>query len=141
MEPANPLHAEIRRHVREVQRTRRTTNRMPADALVIRDGLMLKTRFSQSLTAFRAVLEEMVALRLIEIGRTIKRIIRVFPTKTNATPTDELVRIRETPSFFDEADEVHVSVTFTWDIPIAEWLAKQWEPVATAMGQSDNHDL
>ena len=45
------------------------------------------------------------------------------------------------PSFFDEADEVHVSVTFTWDIPIAEWLAKQWEPVATAMGQSDNHDL
>lgn len=70
-----------------------------------------------------------------------KRIIRVFPTKTNATPTDELVRIRETPSFFDEADEVHVSVTFTWDIPIAEWLAKQWEPVATAMGQSDNHDL
>lgn len=39
-----------------------------------------------------------------------KRIIRVFPTKTNATPTDELVRIRETPSFFDEADEVHVSV-------------------------------
>lgn len=37
----------------------------------------------------------------------------------------------ETPSFFDEADEVHVSVTFTWDIPIAEWLAKQWEPVAT----------
>ena len=60
-----------------------------------------------------------------------KRIIRVFPTKTNATPTDELVRIRETPSFFDEADEVHVSVTFTWDIPIAEWLAKQWEPVAT----------
>ena len=71
MEPAYPLHAEIRRHVREVQRTRRTTNRMPADALVIRDGLMLKTRFSQSLTAFRAVLEEMVALRLIEIGRTI----------------------------------------------------------------------
>ncbi len=58
-----------------------------------------------------------------------KRIIRVFPTKTNATPTDELVRIRETPSFFDEADEVHVSVTFTWDIPIAEWLAKQWEPL------------
>ena len=45
MEPANPLHAEIRRHVREVQRTRRATNRMPADALVIRDGLMLKTRF------------------------------------------------------------------------------------------------
>lgn len=71
MEPANPLHAEIRRHVREVQRTRRTTNRMPADALVIRDGLMPKAGFSRSLADFHAVLEEMVALRLIEIGRTI----------------------------------------------------------------------
>lgn len=70
MEPANPLHAEIRRHVREVQRTRRTTNRMPADALVIRDGLMPKAGFSRSLADFHAVLEEMVALRLIEMGRT-----------------------------------------------------------------------
>ena len=58
------------------------------------------------------------------------KIIRVFPTKTNATPTDELVRIHATPSFFDEADEVHISVTFTWDIPWAEWAAKQWERVA-----------
>ena len=71
MEPANPLHAEIRRRVREVQRTRRATNRMPADALVIRDGLMPKTGFSRSLTDFLSVLEEMVALRLIKIGRTI----------------------------------------------------------------------
>lgn len=70
MEPANPLHAEIRRHVREVQRTRRATNRMPADALVIRDGLMPKAGFSRSLADFHAVLEEMVALRLIEMGRT-----------------------------------------------------------------------
>lgn len=59
-----------------------------------------------------------------------KRIIRVFPTKTNATPNDELVRIRETPSFFDEADEVHISVAFTWDMQWAEWAAKQWECVA-----------
>lgn len=49
------------------------------------------------------------------------KIIRVFPTKTNATPDDELVRIREVPSLFDEADEVHISVAFTWDIPWAEW--------------------
>lgn len=42
------------------------------------------------------------------------KIIRVFPTKTNATPDDELVRIREVPSLFDEADEVHISVAFTW---------------------------
>ena len=59
-----------------------------------------------------------------------KRIIRVFPRRTNATPDDELVRVRETPSLFDEADEVHISVAFTWDIPYAEWLAAQWAPVA-----------
>lgn len=41
------------------------------------------------------------------------KIIRVFPTKTNATPDDELVRIHEVPSLFDEADEVHISVAFT----------------------------
>lgn len=69
MEPANPLHAEIRRHVREVQRTRRATNRMPADALVIRDGLMLKTRFSQSLTAFRAVLEKKAMALLYKLEK------------------------------------------------------------------------
>lgn len=33
-----------------------------------------------------------------------KRIIRVFPRRTNPTPDDELVRVRETPSLFDEAD-------------------------------------
>lgn len=58
------------------------------------------------------------------------RIIRVFPTRTHATPEDEFVRIREVPSLFDEADEVHISVTFTWDKPWAEWAAKQWERVA-----------
>lgn len=60
----------------------------------------------------------------------MKRIIRVFPRRTNATPDDEWVRVRTTPSLFDEADEVHISVAFTWDIPLAEWLAEQWSPVA-----------
>lgn len=60
----------------------------------------------------------------------MKRIIRVFPRRTAATPDDELVRIAEPPSLFATADEVHVSVAFTWDIPLAEWLAKQWERVA-----------
>lgn len=59
-----------------------------------------------------------------------KRIIRVFPRKTKATPDDENVRINVPPGFFDEADEVHVSATFTWDLPRAEWLAEQWTPVA-----------
>lgn len=60
----------------------------------------------------------------------MKRIIRVFPRKTNATPDDGLVRIGCEPDLFDEADEVHVSVAFTWDLPLAERLAKAWAPVA-----------
>jgi hypothetical protein len=57
------------------------------------------------------------------------KIIRVFPRKTKATPDDDLVRFGP-PDLFDEADEVHVSVTFTWDLPLAEKLAKAWSPVA-----------
>ena len=60
----------------------------------------------------------------------MKKIIRVFPTKTRATPTDENVRIRVYPGLWDQADEVHISVTFTWDIPWAEQAAKFWEAVA-----------
>jgi hypothetical protein len=54
------------------------------------------------------------------------KILRIFPRKTNATPTDDNVRINTTPSLFDEADEAHISCTFTWDIPQAEFLYKQW---------------
>ncbi len=70
MEHTNPIHAEIMRHVRKVQRARRAAKRTPDAALVIRDGLMPKAGFSRSLADFHAVLEEMVALRLIEMGRT-----------------------------------------------------------------------
>lgn len=56
--------------------------------------------------------------------------IRVFPRKTNATPDDDLVRINVKPDLFDSADEVHISVTFTWDIPAAEKLAQEWKYVA-----------
>lgn len=59
-----------------------------------------------------------------------KKIIRVFPRRTNATPDDEDVRIGTTPALWDEADEVHISVAFTWDIPWAEWAAVQWKSVA-----------
>lgn len=58
------------------------------------------------------------------------RIIRVFPRKTAATPVDDLVRIGEAPTLFDQADEVHVSVAFSWDLPLAEKLAAAWAPVA-----------
>jgi hypothetical protein len=59
----------------------------------------------------------------------MRRLIRVFPRKTKATPVDELVYFGP-PDFFAEADEVHVSVTFTYDKPKAEWLADQWQHVA-----------
>lgn len=58
------------------------------------------------------------------------RLLRVFPRRTKATPDDPLVRVGAPPTMFDYADEVHVSVTFTWDIPHAEWLAMQWNQVA-----------
>ena len=66
---------------------------------------------------------------LIVIGDKMK-IIRVFPRKTKATPDDADVRINCPPGLFDEADEIHISVTFSWDLPRAEWLEKQWSLVA-----------
>jgi hypothetical protein len=57
------------------------------------------------------------------------RLVRVFPRKTKATPVDDLARFGP-PGLFDEADEVHVSVTFTYDQPAAEHLAEQWRHVA-----------
>ena len=60
----------------------------------------------------------------------MKKIIRVFPRKTNATPTDSDVRIRKLPLLSDEADEIHISVAFSWDIEWAANAALQWEQVA-----------
>jgi hypothetical protein len=57
------------------------------------------------------------------------RIIRVFPRRTTASPTDALAYFGP-PDLFAEADEVHVSVAFTYDRPRAEELARQWEHVA-----------
>ena len=61
------------------------------------------------------------------IGR---KILRVFPRRTNATPDDELVRIGE-PGLFDppDCDEVHISVTFTWDRAKAMRLRAAWASV------------
>ncbi len=57
------------------------------------------------------------------------RLIRVFPRKTKATPDDALAYFGP-PDLFAEADEVHVSVTFTYDKATAERLAEQWRHVA-----------
>ena len=56
-------------------------------------------------------------------------IIRVFPRKTNATPLDNNVRFGN-PGLFDQADEIHISVTFSWDLDRAEKLAEQWKMIA-----------
>ena len=54
------------------------------------------------------------------------RLLRVFPRRTSFTPTDELVFIGDPPLFRPEADEVHVSVTFTWDLAEGRRLADAW---------------
>jgi hypothetical protein len=57
------------------------------------------------------------------------RLIRVFPRRTKATPDDALAYVGP-PDLFAEADEVHISVTFTYDKPRAEELARAWQSVA-----------
>ena len=55
------------------------------------------------------------------------KIARVFPTKTSMSPIDKDAYFDVPGIFTPNYDEVHISVTFTWDIPRAEFLAKQWE--------------
>lgn len=63
-----------------------------------------------------------------------KNIARVFPRRNNATPNDQDAFIGPFPRDKDKRrsiadrgyDEVHVSVTFTWDRPKAEKLVKSW---------------
>lgn len=58
-------------------------------------------------------------------ANTLNKIIRVFPRRNAMTPIDGTT---EPPGLFREpADEVHISVAFTWDIPAAEELKRQWE--------------
>jgi hypothetical protein len=60
------------------------------------------------------------------------KIMRVFPRRTNATPTDDLVHIGSPDLFTEEKapDRVHISVTFSWDMPRAEQLYKEWNVIA-----------
>ena len=55
------------------------------------------------------------------------KIARVFPRKTNMTPTDPLCFF-QIPSLLmpPDVDEVHVSVAFTYDKAQGEYLAYQW---------------
>ena len=60
----------------------------------------------------------------------MKKILRIFPRRTKATPTDANAIIGRLPRMSDTADEIRISVTFTWDIPAAERLYNQWRHVA-----------
>ena len=55
------------------------------------------------------------------------KILRVFPRATSYTPVDPMAFVGM-PDFgkMPEADEVHISVAFTWDKPEAERMAESW---------------
>lgn len=54
------------------------------------------------------------------------RIIRVFPKRTSFTPNDDFAFVGDPPADSPEADEVHISCAFTWDMDEAERLAAAW---------------
>lgn len=57
------------------------------------------------------------------------KIARVFPTKTSMSPTDPLAFFGPPTldAIAEEPEAVHISVTFSWDIPKADDLYYQWE--------------
>jgi len=59
------------------------------------------------------------------------KILKVFPRRTAATPDDELTYIGDPLLLFPpEADKIHISVTFEWDLKEAERLEKEWKVIA-----------
>jgi hypothetical protein len=60
------------------------------------------------------------------------RFIRVFPRKTSATPIDNDAIVGRGPNLLelDNIEKVHISVSFTWDLPLADKLYTQWKPIA-----------
>lgn len=53
-------------------------------------------------------------------------ILRVFPRKTSMTPNDPYAFVGDPPLWRPDANEVHVSVTFTWDIEEGHRLQEAW---------------
>ena len=54
------------------------------------------------------------------------KIARVFPKKMSMSPDDKDVYFGEPDLFTPYYDEIHISITFTWDIKRGEYLAEQW---------------
>ena len=58
------------------------------------------------------------------------KILRVFPSRTTCTPSGPLVRLGfPGPGDPPECDEVHISVTFTWDKVKASVLFDAWSAI------------
>lgn len=55
------------------------------------------------------------------------RIARVFPRKTTFSPNDQDAYFGPPGLFTPKYDEVRISCVFTWDKPIAERLAQNWQ--------------
>ncbi len=67
--------------------------------------------------------------RLVRIEQPFRKVARVFPRITKATPRDDMAFFAA-PDLFAEADEVHISVAFTQDKARGEALAEDWKHVA-----------
>lgn len=59
------------------------------------------------------------------------RIARVFTSKNQYTPDDDLAFTDEPGLFPPEVDRVHVSCSFSWEMEKAEQLAEAWASVAS----------
>jgi len=69
--------------------------------------------------------------RRLTVSEVGMRTARVFPRRIKkATPSGDLVFTREPGLFRPDVDEVHISVTFTWDLPRAHYLAEAWKAIA-----------
>jgi len=55
--------------------------------------------------------------------------MRVFPQKTAFTPDDDYCLYDSPGLFIPKHDEIHISCAFTWDIPRALKLQKDWQAV------------
>lgn len=69
-------------------------------------------------------------MRIVEKQRE-KRVLRVFPRRTEMTPNDELARVG-LPTLWDRdlrPDVVKISVVWTWDKERAEEMAEEWATV------------
>ena len=55
------------------------------------------------------------------------KIARVFPRRTSATPDDADAYTSVPDLFTPQYDEVHISVTWTWDMDKANQLADAWQ--------------